>query len=59
MEYDLKKQKIKTAYTIARAMSPGMNITFKKSGYKFCGRLRNSTNISGRIESMNVWYKSI
>jgi putative beta-lysine N-acetyltransferase len=59
MECDLKKQKIKTAYTIARAMSPGMNITFKKSGYKFCGRLRNNTNISGRIESMNVWYKSI
>lgn len=59
MEYDLKKQKIKTAYTIARAISPGMNITFKKSGYKFCGRLRNNTNISGRIESMNVWYKSI
>lgn len=59
MECDIKKQKIKTAYTIARAISPNMNIPFKKSGYCFCGRLRNNTNISGRIESMNVWYKSI
>lgn len=59
MEYDIKKQKIKTAYTIARAISPNINIPFKKSGYYFCGRLRNNTNISGRIESMNVWYKSI
>jgi len=59
MECYIKKLKIKTAYTIARAISPGMNIPFKKSGYSFCGRLRNNTNISGRIESMNVWYKSI
>lgn len=59
MECDIKKQKIKTAYTIARAISPNMNIPFKKAGYYFCGRLRNNTNISGRIESMNVWYKSI
>ena len=59
MEGDIKKQKIKTAYTIARAISPNMNIPFKKSGYSFCGRLKNNTNISGRIESMNVWYKSI
>jgi len=57
MESEMKKKNIKTAYTIARAMSPGMNITFSKAGYQFGGRLKNNTNISGRIESMNVWYK--
>ncbi|RZB32096.1 MAG: beta-lysine N6-acetyltransferase [Desulfobacteraceae bacterium Eth-SRB1] len=59
MENEMKKKNIKTAYTIARAMSPGMNVTFSKAGYQFGGRLKNNTNISGRIESMNVWYKSL
>lgn len=59
MEDEIKRKNIKTAYTIARAMSPGMNITFSKLGYKFGGRLKNNTNISASIESMNVWYKAI
>jgi putative beta-lysine N-acetyltransferase len=59
MENEMKKKNIKTAYTIARAMSPGMNVTFSKAGYQFSGRLKNNTNISGRIESMNVWYKAL
>jgi len=59
MEADLKKSSIKMAYTIARAASPGMNITFAKRGYIFGGRLKNNTHISGEIESMNVWYKPL
>lgn len=59
MEDEMKAKGIKTAYTIARAMSAGMNITFSKAGYRFGGRLKNNTNISGQIESMNVWYKKI
>ncbi|WP_041766337.1 putative beta-lysine N-acetyltransferase [Psychromonas ingrahamii] len=59
MENAMKNKGIKTAYTIARAMSAGMNITFSKAGYQFGGRLKNNTNISGNIESMNVWYKNL
>ncbi|MCK5147245.1 putative beta-lysine N-acetyltransferase [bacterium] len=59
MEGQLNRSEIKTAYTIARAFSPGMNITFHKAGYRFAGTLINNTQISGRIESMNVWYKSL
>lgn len=59
MEKAMKNKKIKTAYTIARAMSAGMNVTFSKAGYQFGGRLKNNTNISGNIESMNVWYKHL
>lgn len=59
MENEMKKKDIKIAYTIARAMSPGMNVTFSKAGYQFRGRLKNNTNISGRIESMNVWHKAL
>lgn len=56
MERDLC-QHIQTAYTIARAKSIGMNITFARHNYIFSGRLTQNTHISGDIESMNVWYK--
>jgi beta-lysine N6-acetyltransferase len=49
----------RTAFTIARARSAGMNITFARRGYSFAGTLINNTQISGNIESMNVWYKSL
>ena len=59
MEADMAHRGYKTLFTIARAVSPGMNISFAKAGYHFAGRLRNNTNIGGSIESMNVWYKTI
>ncbi|NYT18702.1 MAG: putative beta-lysine N-acetyltransferase [Methanosarcinales archaeon] len=59
MEEEMKAMGIKTAFTIARASSYGMNIVFAKCGYEFCGRLVNNTNISGSIESMNIWYRDI
>lgn len=59
METEMCRRGIKTLYTIARAVSPGMNITFAKNGYTYSGTLINNTNISGSIESMNVWYKHI
>jgi len=36
-----------------------MNITFSKCHYSFGGTLKKNTNISGGIESMNVWYKKL
>ena len=57
MEEFVRTEGIKTAYTIARSASFGMNIAFAKNGYDFAGRLINNTNISGQIESMNLWYK--
>jgi putative beta-lysine N-acetyltransferase len=50
---------IQTAYTIARSYSAGMNITFAKNDYQFSGTLTNNTNISGGLESMNVWHKPL
>lgn len=57
MEQEMRHRGILTAYTIARSMSYGMNITFAKNRYRFAGTLFNNTDISGEIESMNVWYK--
>lgn len=58
MDRYIKEKGYPTVYTIARSMSPGMNITFAKLGYEFTGTLVNNTNISGNIESMNIWYKN-
>ncbi len=59
MEGEMIKHGYKTLYTIARVQSPGMNRTFIKQGYHFSGLLKNNTNISGKIESMNVYYKCL
>ncbi len=58
MDEDLTAVGIHTRYTIARAVSIGMNVTFARAGYQFAGTLVNNTQISGSIESMNVWYRS-
>jgi len=57
MEETVRGRGIRSLFTIARAYSFGMNITFARNGYSFGGTLTNNTNISGRLESMNVWYK--
>ncbi|WP_461207823.1 putative beta-lysine N-acetyltransferase [Clostridium sp. DL1XJH146] len=59
MEESMRKENFKVAYTIARSLSYGMNITFSKLGYNFCGTLINNTNIYGNLESMNVWSKQL
>ena len=59
MEEKMSEVGIKVAYTIARSLSPGMNITFSRHQYQFAGTLKNNTNIAGQIESMNVWHKAL
>jgi lysine 2,3-aminomutase len=59
MEQEMKLINIKNVYTIARLKEPGICKTFLKSGYKFSGTLLNNTNISGNIESMNLFYKHL
>jgi len=57
METVMEDEGILNLYTIARAASAAMNITFARAGYRFGGKLLNNTQISGSIESMNVWFK--
>lgn len=59
MEICMYEIGISTWFTIARSLSEGMNITFAKADYKFAGTLINNTNICGKVENMNVWYKTI
>ncbi|WP_320174661.1 putative beta-lysine N-acetyltransferase [Maridesulfovibrio sp.] len=57
LEKDCTESGIKCLFTIARACSYGINSLFSKGDYEFSGQLKNNTNISGHLESMNVWYK--
>lgn len=59
LEEEMPKRGIRTCFTMARATSFGMNITFAKNGYQFAGTLIKNTQISGGLESMNVWYKPL
>jgi putative beta-lysine N-acetyltransferase len=58
MEQTLNAEDFHVAYSIARAKSLGMNIVFGSMNYNYGGRLLNNTQISGNIESMNIWYKN-
>lgn len=59
MESEMKDEGMKVAYTIARALSYPINITFARAGYTIGGTLLNNTNICGSFESMNVWFKTL
>lgn len=59
LEQQMKQQGYRLLYTIARSLSYGMNSTFAKAGYQFGGTLFNNTQISGSIESMNIWHKEL
>lgn len=59
MEKEMEKQGVKTLYTIARLNSIPMNKTFLRFDYEYSGTLIKNTNISGKIESMNVYFKHI
>lgn len=59
MEMAVRPLGVRTAYTIARAESYGMNAVFAKNGYEFGGSLTNNTQIGGKLESMNVWHKPL
>lgn len=59
MEKHMKKQKISMLYTIARLNSIPMNKTFLKNEYQYSGTLIKNTNIAGKIESMNIYFKQV
>jgi putative beta-lysine N-acetyltransferase len=59
LEGEALNRGVKTAYTIARVDSYGMNRVFANLGYRYAGCLIKNTQIGGRIRSMYVWYKKL
>jgi len=59
LENELVSKRIFCSYSIARALSFGMNAVLHKSGYSYQGRLKNNCYIYDKIEDMNVWSKDL
>ncbi len=59
LETDLKAKGFLTAYSLARAINPGINKALSRQGYKYGGRLLNNCHICGGFEDMNIWSKNL
>lgn len=59
LEDDLRNDGIYCAYSIARALSFGMNMALHQLGYVYRGRLLNNCHIFDKLENMNVWAKDL
>lgn len=56
---DLRDRGYPTAFTLARARIPGVNLAFERLGFELRGRMRRSCRIGGGLEDMNVWSRSL
>ncbi len=52
---DLREMDYPTAFTLARARIPGVNLAFHRLGFELCGTMAQSCRIGEGIEDMNVW----
>jgi len=59
LEAELKRKGIFCAYSIARALSFGMNAVLFQLGFKYRGRLMNNCYIYDKLENMNMWVKNL
>jgi len=59
MEENMLTLGIRSVFGIARAYSFDINATFARNGYRFGGTLTNNLVISGSLESVNVWHKTL
>lgn len=59
LEEELRKKGIFCVYSIARALSFGMNAALYQLGYHYRGRLMNNCYIYDKLENMNMWVKDL
>ncbi|MDM5316361.1 putative beta-lysine N-acetyltransferase [Fictibacillus sp. b24] len=59
LEKELFNRSIYCSYSIARALSFGMNAVFYQKGYVYKGRLANNCKIFDKYEDMNIWVKDL
>ena len=56
---DLRGLDYPTAFTLARAAVPGVNIAFQRCGFTLRGQMAQSCRIGDGLEDMNVWSRSL
>ncbi len=59
LEVSLQEMNFITLFSVARAISHGINIVFSKHGYRYSGRQINNSQIMGKLEDMNIWVKRL
>ncbi len=52
---DLRRADFPTAFTLARASVPGINVAFQRLGFEYRGRMARSCRIGSGLEDMNIW----
>lgn len=57
--WDLEQRDYHSAFTYSRARVPGINILFKKLGFKYCGSIHQSCRIGDGLEDMNIWIRQL
>ncbi len=56
---DLRDLGYPTAFTLARARVPGMNLAFQRLGFDLHGTMVQSCRIGGGLEDMNIWSRRL
>jgi putative beta-lysine N-acetyltransferase len=59
LEKKMEEIGVQTLFSYTRAVSVGMNLINSRHGYHFGGRMIQNSNISGRLEDMNIWVKQL
>nr|WP_112883072.1 putative beta-lysine N-acetyltransferase [Paenibacillus montanisoli] len=59
LEEELLRRNIRTAYSLSRALSFGMNAVLAQLGYEYQGRLTKNCDIYDKFEDMNLWCKTL
>lgn len=59
LERKMEDLGVQTLFSYSRAVSVGMNLINARHGYKYGGRMIQNSNISGRLEDMNIWVKNL
>jgi beta-lysine N6-acetyltransferase len=59
LEKELKGIGIFCSYSLARALSFGMNAALHQLGYSYRGRLANNCLIFDKMEDMNIWSRNL
>jgi putative beta-lysine N-acetyltransferase len=56
---DLRDLDYPTAFTLARAAIPGVNLAFERLGFELRGTMNQSCRIGTGLEDMNVWSRTL
>jgi putative beta-lysine N-acetyltransferase len=56
---DLREMDYPTAFTLARASVPGVNLAFARLGFELRGTMPRSCRIGEGIEDMNIWSRPL